>query len=345
MKIRVARPEDQPAWDDYVLNHSEGLAYHQFAWKKAVENSYGLEGHYLVAEQDGSICGVLPLIYFKSLTRRYTLISLPYCDVGGSLAESKEIGNSLLSEAFLLCKKVGDAHLELRYAKMPTGFEPQGDLHKVRMTLDLPETPQALLSNFKPRLRNKIRKPIKNGLSVKLGGEGLLHHFYLVWSKNMKDLGSPVHSFKWFRAVLEGFGGRAKVGVVYTPDGEPAAAGIILLHANTVSNPWISSLKHLKALNVNIFLYWSFLSFATEKGYEKFDFGRSTPGGGTYDFKLRWGCKPEPIYWVEYEQEGKPVDDSLKSSSYRNMAERCWRCLPLGLCNSLGPAIRRYISL
>ena len=46
-------------------------------------------------------------------------------------------------------------------------------------------------------------------------------------------------------------------------------------------------------------LYWTFLAFAADNGYGQFDFGRSTPGEGTYRFKSQWGAEPHQLYWYE----------------------------------------------
>ena len=65
MKVRLATAEDENAWDAYVLQHPDGLAYQLIAWQRAVKKAYGYDAYYLLAEKDNSICGVLPLIDFN----------------------------------------------------------------------------------------------------------------------------------------------------------------------------------------------------------------------------------------------------------------------------------------
>jgi hypothetical protein len=65
---------------------------------------------------------------------------------------------------------------------------------KVRMILSLPDSSDALMKSFKSKLRSQIRRPVKDGLYSRIGSGELLDDFYFVFAKNMRDLGSPVHS-------------------------------------------------------------------------------------------------------------------------------------------------------
>jgi hypothetical protein len=67
LNIRLATDNDQPKWDAYVASHPDAGPYHLYAWKTAVEKSYGHKGLYLMAEDtdSGFVVGVLPLILFR----------------------------------------------------------------------------------------------------------------------------------------------------------------------------------------------------------------------------------------------------------------------------------------
>jgi deoxyribodipyrimidine photolyase-like uncharacterized protein len=68
--IRKYTEADKNAWDTYVLNHPEGLGYQLFGWKEAVQYAYRFKGYYLLAESNGRIKGILPLIYHKMVEIR-----------------------------------------------------------------------------------------------------------------------------------------------------------------------------------------------------------------------------------------------------------------------------------
>ncbi len=344
MNIRTADNSDRAAWDDYVLQHPDGLAYQLFAWKLAVGSAYGFSGRYLLAEEDEGLCGVLPLIRCRSLMGSSSYISLPYCDAAGPLADTPQIEDALVAHARRLALADG-ASCEIRR----TGGRNDGDARqgKVRMILALPESSEALMAGFKSKLRSQVRKPVKDGLSAIIGGTELVADFYSVFCRNMRDLGSPVHSFAWIHDIVSHFGDNARIAVVLTPDGTPAAAGIILLHKKTVSIPWASSLQKYNRMNPNMLLYWTFLSFAADHGFKFFDFGRSTPGEGTFRFKAQWGAEPEPLSWIRYSPGGQPTEEIAQAhpSRARQLVTGVWKQLPLGLVNFFGPKIRRHISL
>jgi len=342
MDIVLAKRHDRQRWDHYVLSHPHGTPYQLFAWRHAVERAYGFDGIYLMARDGADICGVLPLIDFRGpfITRR--LVSLPYCDAGGVLADHPETAKQLFDEACRWFQTIQAAYLEIRKTD---GGAAGTQCAKVRMVLELPESAEQLLAGMKAKLRSQINKPRRDGLVALLGGAELLREFYRVWTINMHDLGSPVHSYLWFEQIVAEFGQQALVGVVRTPDGEPAAAGIILLSGQTVSIPWASSLRQFNHLNANMLLYWTFLSYAADQGYRWFDFGRSTPGEGTYRFKAQWGACPRPLTWTAISADGVRHDLQPGKGVMRSHAEALWRHLPLGCCNTLGPVIRRHVSL
>ena len=198
--IRLAKKSDARTWNNYVERHPHSGPYHLWEWKEAVTKAYNHRCYYLIAEETKSRkpVGILPLSYIKPLFIKGELVSLPFCDYGGPLADNEEIATAL-------CKKARDkavslkAILEIR-CNQPLSrvcdLEPFGD--KVRMLLDLPEGSEILFKQFKSKLRSQIRRPIKDGLYSKLGGLELVQDFYNVFRINMRDLGSPVHSPKWF---------------------------------------------------------------------------------------------------------------------------------------------------
>lgn len=368
VSLKLAGPGDKKLWDNYAEANGNGLAYHLFAWKLAVEESYGFECPYFMALKDGQMLGALPTVHMRLPLGKRKLVSLPYCDVGGVLAERPEIAEALFNYACEYARDSRIAGIELRHTpelplngdsstsdtppqKSPAPDENTTFSGKVRMIMDLPESADALLASFKSKLRSQIKKPAKDGLTASLGGVELLDRFYAVFAENMRALGSPVHSRAWLLSVLRQYGDRAKCGVVYMPDNIPAAAGIILCHPKVVSIPWASSLQKFNRFNPNMLLYWSFLAFAADNGYRFFDFGRSTPDEGTYRFKAQWGANPQPLKWEEWKR-GKngfsPVSfpsDSTTTGRGRKTAEAVFRKMPTSTATFFGSRIRKYISL
>jgi len=350
--IRLARSSDRQKWDTYVCKDPNGSPYHLFGWKQAVEEAYGHRGYYLMAEDETGQCvGVLPIICFRLPWGKKSFVSLPYCDYAGPLAEDNMICEKLSQEALELSRESGVKKLELRCANPHHNFEPREEgkaeviSEKVRMLLALPSRSSELWSSFKPKLRSQIRRAQKEKMYFRLGADELLNDFYRIFSINMHDLGSPVHSRKWFQALLAAYREHIKLGIVYLPSGLAVAAGIILTVPRRVHIPWASSLLEHNRLAPNMLLYWELLAWSADNGFEQFDFGRSTIGEGTFKFKEQWGPRVHPLFWYKHPYESQNGRRVKLPFDARELAARIISKMPLAISGLVGSKIRRYISL
>lgn len=200
------------------------------------------------------------------------------------------------------------------------------------------------MRSFKAKLRNQIRKPMKDGLEMKIGGINLIDDFYEIFVTNMRDLGSPVHSKQFILQVLLNFPDRARIFIVYK-QGIPMACSLTLGFNEVISNPWASSLRRYSHFAPNMLLYWAMLEYACQQGYQRFDFGRSTVDEGTYRFKEQWGARPAPLYWYRFVHDSHLATTLAAEKRSMRWAIECWKHLPIPITRVLGPMIRRYISL
>ncbi len=359
MIIRKLQNNDMHAWDTYVLNHPDGMPYQLTAWKNAIKKAYGFNPCYLIAEENEEdkikIIGVLPLILHRIPFAKTELISLPFCDAGGPLTDSQEIGRALVEKAFTIAAKVKARKMSIRSASPFASINPDVTLNesKVRMLLTLPATSEELMASFKSKLRSQVKKPLKDGLTADIGSTDLLDDFYELFSENMRDLGSPVHSRKWFESILNEYGEQAHLVLIRLNDKTPVAGGIILCHPNRICVPWASSLRRFNRFNPNMLLYWTFLEQSIKMESPEFDFGRSTPGEGTYRFKKQWGAQKLPLHWAEYNHSAILNHDysanvfQTKSSNgfARQIVESILKNTPLNISTVFGSHVRKYITL
>lgn len=351
LTLRLATDSDRLKWDSFVSQNPEASPYHWYGWKIAVEKAYGHKGYYLIAEdRDGTCLGVLPLICMRFPWGRKALVSLPYCDYAGPLG-GIEAKRTLVEEAISLAKKLQAKFLELRFPEKPhwlgeiANVDFQDFFSKTRMLLPLPRGSIELWTRFKPKLRSQIKRPQKEGLKSEIGGVELMMDFYTVFNLNMHRLGSPVHDRRWFESLLQVYGEKAKVGVVRLKNGKPVAGGIILTIGSKACVPWASSLKEYNSIAPNMLLYYQFLAWSADSGFDWFDFGRSTPGEGTYRFKEQWGSFPQPLHWYKQSFGGAPSSEMTSKPGIRDKVAAIWCKLPLSLTNYFGPKLRKYISL
>ena len=161
----------------------------------------------------------------------------------------------------------------------------------------------------------------------------------------MRDLGSPVHSKKWFEQILANYQDNIIIANVYKDD-IVVGAGIVLINGKSCSIPWASTNADYNRLAPNMLLYWSLLSYVADNGFSTFDFGRSTPGEGTYKFKQQWGAEPVALDWQTFQQgQCLPEEAAGSKGKLREIVETCWKKLPVNTSVMIGPAIRKYISL
>ena len=179
------------------------------------------------------IRGTLPLIALKIPLMPAALISLPYCDAGGPLADDEAIEKALVLKALefsaLARSLKTSGTVTIRSPHPFAGVDPEMSVNreKARMTLQLPGSSDALLSSLKAKVRSQVKKPIRDGLTAEIGRKNLLPEFYPLFAENMRDLGSPVHSRKWIESILKAYCNRAQLVVVRMPDGTPAAGGVL----------------------------------------------------------------------------------------------------------------------
>lgn len=333
---------DRELWDSYVQSHIFSSNYHKYGWRDVIERSFKHQCYYFAAKDiAGDIVGVLPLVFMKSGLFGRFLISLPFFNFGGLLCDRPEIGDALLAETANLQDELGSEYTELRHIEQWAG-EMQTKQRKVTMELDLAKDEETQWKGFNAKLRNQVRKAEKSGLVASVGGKELLIDFYTVFVRNMRDLGTPVYPEKFFSEVMEAFPDHTRIIAVYL-EGKPVAAGLITWFRDTVEIPWASSIRDYNRLCPNNLLYWTALQYALSHGYKRFDFGRSTPGEGTYKFKEQWGAKPIQLNWQYILPEGAAMPQLNTKNPKYEMAIKLWQKLPLAVTRMLGPHIVKNI--
>lgn len=347
--IRPAIAGDQQIWDEYVTQHPHATPYHRFAWLQSVQEAYNHQSVSLIALDNDKVVGVLPCIKMTAPIIGLSYCSLPFCDVGGALGDSETINEQLSTKAIAGLKLAGGQKFDYRdIAKAQTETEMDGQ--KVRMLLPLPENSEQLMAGFKSKLRSQIRKSEKNGLTSLIAKEkSHIDDFYQIFAINMRKLGSPVHSKKWFETLFRHYADNIVLSVVYSED-IPIGAGITLRNGDKVSIPWASTIAEYNHLAPNMLLYWSLLQHACDKNCIEFDFGRSTFGEGTFKFKRQWGAQPQLLSWQDLASSDAQCSQNTESTTFkpgrlRGIVEQTWSKLPLGVTTTLGPLIRKHISL
>jgi FemAB-related protein (PEP-CTERM system-associated) len=331
--VESCRPDD---WHAYIEHRLPGALFHRLEWD-AVFAVYGLRTLRLAALRDDRVVGVLPLVLQKSPLTGRQLVSLPWFDAAGIVADDPEVALALADSAIARAQTERVPTVQLRQpAALDWDHPVRTD--KVLMRLPLPDDSEALWNQFSPKVRNQVRKAEKSGLSAELGGGELLDDFFRIYAHNMRDLGSPSHHRRFFAAVLDAFPAETTLFVV-RKDQAVIGAAWSLANGEILELPWASSLKRYNPLCVNHLLYWTILQHACRRRYQMFHFGRSTRDSGTFHFKKQWGAEPVPLFWYYLSAGGAAPAAAMSPDESFGWGTRLWQRLPVWLTTRLGPRL------
>jgi FemAB-related protein (PEP-CTERM system-associated) len=323
-------------WDEFVRRSPGGTHCHLHGWRHVIERVFGHECTYLAARDDaGALAGVLPLVRVRSLLFGHYVISMPFLNYGGPLGTAEAVA-ALAAHA--VAQRDGAALLELRSA-VPQPLSLPVSHRKVTVVLDLPAgDPGRLWLELPAKVRNQVRRPQRDGVAVRFGLDEV-EPFFAVFSRHMRDLGTPTQSRHFFQAVAGAFPQDVWFGCAYLR-GRPVAAGCGFRWARQFEMTWAASLRAYRRSAPNMALYWAFMERAASEGLDLFDFGRCTPGSSTHRFKRQWGSRDVSLWW--YQAGPRAATPSPRDGPWA-LGPVVWRRLPLAVATALGPRIVRYL--
>lgn len=328
-------------WQSFVDSISHSNVYHDAVWCELIKSNFGHVACYITCRKpDGSLCGVFPVVHLKSKLFGSFMISVPFFNYGGPLSAADVIDQAMLDYAAGIAEQAECSHLEVRDTRPRDGWVVKR--HKVTMILPLPKSDEVLDKQLGTKIRAQVGRAAREGLEYSFGGVELLSDFYRVFSRNMRDLGTPVYDKKFFASILETFPDKANLAIV-KHDGKPVAAGFLLGHKDKLEIPWASSLREANPLGVNMYLYRQILRSSIESGYSYFDFGRSSVDASTYKFKKQWGAEEHPLYWHYWLKDADELPELNPDNPKYKLAISAWQRLPVAVANIVGPKLVRNL--
>ncbi len=341
---------EEPNWRKYIESKGKETVVYDTRLPKVMSDVYGNCSYYMRVYRQNEHVGICQLVFQRSLLFGRRLTSLPYFDVSGILADDIVSRKALVRACERLRRRTRSKWVELRQDyRLPVdingiGVKVRDD--KAKLKLQLPEETDILWNELKPKVRNLVRKARNNKLQVISGKSELIKDFYYVYLDNMRNLGSPAHSLRFFERICSVFSDNVRVFVVIkstdsekSKDRKPIAAGVTFVDGDCLYIPWAASLWKYKHLSANMLLYWTMLEYAIEKGLKFFDFGRSTIDSGTYRFKKQWGACEFPLYWHYIGQFDTDVSDLKAESDKYRFFIKLWTRMPIWLTRLLGPKL------
>jgi FemAB-related protein (PEP-CTERM system-associated) len=328
-------------WDAFVLSSAGGTFFHRAGWRNIFRDIFRLTPHFLIAERDGHIAGVLPLAHQKSILFGNALIAAPFCVEGGPLAVDDDARQALDEAAIALMRKTGAASLEFRSRRQSRpDWTAKKDLYAT-FSRALSQSDDENLKAIPRKQRAVVRKTLQGPLSSEVDTDAA--RLFRVYSESVRNLGTPVFPKRYFEALLREFPGDCDI-VTILDNGEPVSAVMNFYFRDTVLPYYGGGTTAARRNGANDFLYWETMRRAAARGFRRFDFGRSKAGTGAFAFKKNWGFEPE---WLEYEFYLKPgtalPEKNPNNPKFAPLIE-IWKRLPLPVANFIGPFLVRSLG-
>ena len=340
IKIKLLDDSAISRWDAYVEEADEATFFHKAGWQKVLQQAFGHRSHYIYAEQNGEIVGVLPLAEVKSWLFGHSLVSTPFCVYGGPVAESQAVIDSLVEHACQLADQLQVDHLELRNQKRVREDWPCKELYftfRRAITDDEDENLKAI-----PRKqRAVVRKAIN--LELDAGFDEQIEPFFDAYSTSVRNLGTPVFSKNYFKILKQVFQDQCDV-LSIRKDGQMVSSVMSFYFRDQVLPYYGGGSALARHLKGNDYMYWQLMCSAGERGCRVFDYGRSKTGTGPFSFKKNWGFEPLPLYYEYYLVKAKAVPELNPTNPKYAMMIKCWKKLPLKLSQWIGPFVSKYLG-
>ena len=339
--VRPFASEDAAAWDEFVATCPAATFFHLSGWHGIIEDVFRHRCHYLLAEREGAITGVLPLAEVSSRLFGHACVSLPFAVYGGPAASDAESARLLIDAAVELAASRRVDHLELRnrFAHNP-GWPTQALYVTFRREI-LPDI-DANMQAIPRKQRAMVRKGIKNGLVGEIDAGTEL--FFALYADNVHRHGTPPFPRRYFARLKETFGDACEVLIVRDAGGMPVSGVMSFYFRDEVLPYYAGDTTAARDLAANDFKYWDLMRRGCERGLRVFDYGRSKRDTGSFDFKKNWGFEPAPLAYEYrlFRGDAIPQHNPL-NPKYRALIA-VWRRLPRPVVNALGPMLVRSLG-
>ncbi|CAK0774605.1 FemAB family PEP-CTERM system-associated protein [Azospirillaceae bacterium] len=345
LQVKVLESETRPAWDRFVLDECpEASFFHRSGWRDVIERVYRQRCHYLYAERDGQIAGVLPLVHIRSPIFGNRLISTAFTIGGGSAAVDEEARAALDAESLRMVERLGVKCYEVRapaHLHDGDGWVTKSDVY-ANFSRPIAASEDECLKQIPRKQRAVVRKALSGGELVD-EMDDQPSRFFPLYAFSMRNMGTPVFGRRFFSTLMTVFG-RDCDCLTISHQGKPVSSVMNFYFRDRVMPYYTGCLLEARDLGANDFMYWRLMRRAMERGYAVFDFGRSKFGTGPFSFKKNWGFEPQPIPHQYFVRSGGEAPEINPKNPKFKMFIAVWKRLPLGLANALGPHVIRQIG-
>ena len=284
---------------------------------------------------------MLPLVELKSRLFGHALISNAFCVAGGPLAADELTRLALIKEAERIGRATGASYVELRDTQGAEGWQTKDDLYAgFEREMDADEAKNLL--QIPRKQRAVVRKAIEGPFRVTTDKD--VDTFFALFSRTVRDHGTPVFPKRYFRAILDTFPNNADVLTIWQDD-KPLSSVLSYYFRDRVYPYYTGSDPAARNAGTNDLMYWKLMRHAVARGLQDLRLRpqqRSAPA--PISFKKNWGFEPRPIahQYLLLKRDTLP-NVNPTNPRYAKLIE-IWRRLPIPVANFVSPFISRNLG-
>lgn len=307
--IDLINPAADPRWEAFVAAHPYGSIYHCTGWQAALTSCLKHIKSCCLAlteADDSAIVAALPLFEVRRPFGRTALVSVPYATTCDPLVSDQEQMRVLLEKALALAAARHACRLEVR--TLHTGPLLDESLfaktnHYVQHYIPLHGNADDLFQSLnRTNVRKTIRKAIKCNVSVRSATDsGSRERFLELHQATRKRLGLPLQPAGVFEEFWRQLHPTGAAELLIAEHNQTFVGGLFYLrYGSRVSAEILAYDYSSRQLGANVLLYWKAIEESLLRGFEEFDFGRTSVSNmDLMNFKSHWGAnlREMPIYY------------------------------------------------
>lgn len=329
------------SWRSFVADHPRATAFHTFAWRQALEASFGYDPTFLFVTErrTGERLAAVPA--FTVSEALGSSVVNPFCEYGYPLVDDDAAPEAVLTRLRSLPGRFGSIALKESvfsgvrgYHENSYGAVETGVTFRLRTTAPFDTIRERA---FNRDLRTSVETAREHDLEVTVADE--IDTYYSLYTTTMSRLGSPPFPRSLFVALAESFGDRFQMRLLYDA-GTPIAGLVVLEHGGTwyvFSNA--SDSEHWEK-RPNELLYYTMIEDACDGACSLVDFGRTEPGSTLFEFKRKFGGETAQLMSFVYPPR---YVTRASVSGYRRLEPIAKLFSPVISHPVVGPRLKRWI--
>lgn len=297
-EIRVEQllPGWAEAYDRYLLSRPEALFFYCSKYKDFLKALLGCEEEYLLAIKDGSICGVLPLMFIERGGRR-VYNSLPFYGSNGGILADGPAPHAALGEAYqeIACRKTTLSSTLVTNPLLPP--EEQAPPHnysdcRIGMFTDTSfasNQRKEIMARIDASARRNLQKAEREGVSVEID-HTQIERLKQMHKANMEGIGGLPKSDAFFALIPEHFKPVEDFDIYVAKKDGLVIAGLLVFYFNQTAEYFTPAIdaEYRSGQPLSLILIDA-LANASRRGFALWNWGGTGVNQvGVYRFKKKW---------------------------------------------------------